>query len=862
MLGLLREHGVGYQGRTAQALLRSPAGHCGTRTPPRLTANWLTGHGYRGGIHQMTISDQGRAKEVTPLNVVPMWPHQRDAVSAVLSELADSARTTVVMACGTGKTRVGSETADAIAPDGPVLIVLPTLDLTAQTLSSWLRTSGRDALGTVIAVCSDDEIMDRDSAKELGSLRAQVTTDPGRLARLLEGRGDSRCTVAVTYQSLPLLVAAHRDHAVAPWTLLIFDEAHRSAGVRSRTWSIVHDDALIPAARRFYMTATPRLVVTRRGGHGSDEVFSMDDEKTYGRAVYRLPFARARELGLLADYRVVVAIITDEEIQQLAAAGDQAPFLGVGPAAVSAPMLARQIAVLRAAREFGIDRILTYHRLVRDAQWFSRTLPAADALLQGTDGAATDLVTGCVHGGQTRAERWEVLDRLRDTAAGRVVISNSRVLSEGVDIPAVNGVAFIDVRDSPIDTVQALGRAMRLGGQPDKTAYIIVPVLLKPGQDAVSALEGSAYAPVWRVAQALRAQDETFAAALDAARAAIGQAGTPRARLGNVPDWLHVSGISVPAAFVSAITVHAVTATTETWEEYYGAACAYQQREGNLLIPSAHVTASGLRLGSWLAEQGKMHGKGRLRPDRLRRLEAIGAVFGRREIRLQRHLSATRDYHRQYGHLRVPFDYVTTGEDPVDLGAFLIRVRRARQKLTPEQKAELEQLGLVLDTVGDDHWNRMFAAATAYRREHGDLLAPATHITDDDPPLRLGEWLVRCRYWKKRGQSPLTPQRIRDLDALGMTWDAHAYKWRRGFQFAQAYFQKHGDLRVVTTFETEGPEAFKLGAWIRKQRRNLQAGSLTKSQVEDLTRIGMIWSLPPGPKAVDCGCDHVPPSRP
>ncbi|MGW6745021.1 Helicase associated domain protein [Streptomyces sp. NPDC055025] len=782
-----------------------------------------------------------------------MWPHQRDAVSAVLSELAEAARTTLVMACGTGKTRVGSETADAVTPDGPVLIVLPTLDLTAQTLRSWLRTSGRDAVGTVIAVCSDDEIMDREAADDLGSLQAQVTTDPGRLATLLRGRGDSRCTVAVTYQSLPLIAAAHRDHAVAPWKLLVIDEAHRSAGARSRDWSIVHDDALIPAARRLYMTATPRLVVPR-GSHGGDEVFSMDDEKTYGRIAYRLSFARGRELELLADYRLVVAVITDEEMRQLATAGEETQqFLSVGPAAMAAPMLARQIAVLRAAREFEIDRILTYHRLVRDAQWFSKTLPAADALLQGTDGAGPDLVTGCVYGEQPRAERWEVLSRLRDKTAGRVIISNSRVLSEGVDIPELNGVAFIDSRDSPVDTVQAIGRALRLGGQPDKTAYIIVPVILKPGQDAVSALEDSTYAPVWKVAQALRAQDETFAAALDTARASIGQTGTKSARLSGVPGWLHVSGISVPPAFVSAITVHAVTVLTETWEEYYGAAHAYRKEHGDLLIPVSHVTSSGLRLGIWFAEQGRMYGKGRLRPERRQRLEAIGAVFDRREALLQRHLSAARAYHREHGNLRVPSNYVTDGEDPVKLGSFLLRVRRLGQKLTADQKAELDQLGIVWETVPQAHWNTMFAAATAYHRRHGDLLAPASYVTDDDPPLRLGAWLSNCRTWKKQGLSTLTPQRIRDLDGLGMVWEARAYKWRRGFQFAEAYFDRYGDLRVPSTFVTDGAEAFKLGDWIHKQRNHYKAGKLTISQVDDLAQIGMIWAVHPRRKAAD---DH------
>ncbi|MFF9076115.1 Helicase associated domain protein [Streptomyces sp. NPDC014872] len=781
----------------------------------------------------------------------PLWPHQSEAVEAATAELAAASRATVVMACGTGKTRVESEVADALSPAAPVLAVLPTLDLIAQTLRSWEQTSGRTALGTVIAVCSDDEIADRAASADLSSLNAQVTTDPGRLSALLTGRTTSRCTVAITYQSLPILAAVHREQKVAAWRLVIIDEAHRSAGARDRTWSIVHDDVLVPASKRLYLTATPRIVLAR-GRNQPDEIFSMDDEKTFGRVAYRLSFAEARKRRLLADYRVVVAFVTDEEMRKLATAGDgTAQFFGVGKAAVSAPMLARQIAVLRAAREFGIQRLLTYHHLVRDAEWFAKTLPAADALLDPADEAPAGLVTGCVHGGQSGAERRAVLESLRAEGAQRVIISNSRVLAEGYDAPAVDGVAFISPRDSPIDTIQAVGRALRLGGRREKTAYVIVPVLLEPGQDPVSALEGSAYGPVWRVIQALAAHDEMLASSLKASRTELGHADADDAGGGprDVPEWLAFTGAPVPPTFASAITAYAIRSATESWDELFGAAEQYRKRTGNLLVPTDHETPAGLKLGRWLSEQRSQHRRGRLAAERCRRLEGIGIVWDLREATWQRYLRAAQQYHQAHGHLRVPSDYCTDDEMPVNLGGFLLRVRVQDQQLSDEQRAELDKLGIVWGSSNDHYWDRMFTAAAAYRAEHGDLNVPTSHLTTDDPPLQLGKWITRCRTWRKAGDvSTLTPERVRDLDGLGMVWDARTQKWNSCFSAAEAYFAQNGDLAVPTSYETEGPEAMKLGLWIQKQRKNRKADILSAEQVQALTRIGMVWSVRNSPK--------------
>jgi superfamily II DNA or RNA helicase len=773
---------------------------------------------------------------ITTANVpVPaLWPHQREAIDAALrTGMAGTGRATVVLPCGTGKTRVGSEIGQQAAPGGRVLVVEPTIELVGQTLHAWRQAHGDDALGRTVALCSDPGVMDQ-RGQELRDNHAAVTTSPAELAELAAGEG--RVTVVSTYAGMRVLADAHANYGLRPWDLIIVDEAHRTAGAVGKAWALVHDDAVLPAARRLYLTATPRIVAERGDAGRGTFAVSMDDEKVYGPICYKMSFSRAAALGLLADYQVVIAVTTDAQVQALTA--EQREHYQVGRSAVSVDMLARQIAVLRAAEQHHIRRMITYHGRIEDAKWFAKTLPAAAPLLVEDGSAAAPLWAGHVHGGQRVAERRMVLDRLRGEDAGLVVVANARVLTEGVDVPAVDGIAFLDPRESVIDIIQALGRAMRRDGQKDKIASIIVPVLLGPGEDPAEALEGSAYQQVWRIARALRAHDEALGEQLDSARLRLGTGaspGTGRAAT-ELPDWLKVTGIEVPPGFAAAIAARAVRTTTSPWEENYGAATLYRQTHGDLLIPQLYITSTGLRLGEWLARQRAAHAKGELLPSRKKRLEDLGIAWSPRAETWERNFAAARAYFTEHGHLLVPAGYVTSGEDPVELGSFVRMLRAKLIHLDPERESALNAIGMVW-SVNEDSWQRHIAAARRYVETYGDLLVHKDYVTDDNPPIPLGQWMNVLRTSRAKQSA----ERVRELDALGMVWDVHEHRWQRSFAAAQEYYNGHGHLRVPVAYKTSGSDPIRLGAWISKQRSSFRDNKLSAERVTALTRIGMKW---------------------
>jgi superfamily II DNA or RNA helicase len=660
----------------------------------------------------------------------------------------------VVAACGTGKTRIASAAVSRLAPRGRNLVVVPTLELAAQTLREW-RDCGDSPLGTVVVACSDPAVL---SGRDIDLGRdVTVTTLPEEIAAACAVPG--RVTALSTYDSLPVVAAAHAGHDLPKWDCMVADEAHRTAGAAGGAWTTVHHDSLVPAVRRLYMTATPRV-----SGNADDDTVAMDDEAVYGPVCYRLPFGTAIGLGLLADYRVVVPVITDAEMRALAR--EASGHLQVGEAALSPGMLAAQIAVLRTAGEFGIRRAISYHLRIEDARLWAAALPHTAGLVPG---GPARVWAAHLEGAHTGRERRRVLARLGAAGDEVCLVANAKVLAEGVDVPAVDAVVFTAPRDSAVDTVQAVGRALRTGGNPGKVATIVVPLLLAPGEDPERVVAQSAWARVWKVINALRDHDDRLDFSLTRLRRDMGA--RPGARQ-VLPDWLQVRGVPVPDGFAHAITVRAVISAVPKWEESYGAAEAFHARHGHLDVPSSYLLASGF-----------------------------------------------------------------------DLGAFIMWMRAARRRgeLSPARENLLNDIGMIWNTH-DARWERGYALAAAFYKEHGHLLIPDSHVAVDGDgrgrEYNLGKWLKAQREWGNNGR--LHPGRRKRLDAIGMIWSVQQHMWERGFSYAQEHVRTHGDLDIVRSYVT--PDDYPLGEWLYRQYMQHTEGQLPDDRAARLRQLDPRWA--------------------
>ena len=495
------------------------------------------------------------------------------------------ARGKIILPCGTGKTRISLRIVEQLTPPGELSIVLcPSIALVAQIRREYLQCA--DTRLRALAVCSDvtagydpSKEGSRDTASDptldnsnvsASVVKGKVTTDPAEIAKWIrDGQKVGRVNVIFgTYQSGRPIADALQETGVTA-RVLVADEAHRTAGLRRkksakptvlspdeqrvRDFTLCHDNDAMPATYRIYQTATPRVYDTTkvRLDHNSDWIVrSMDDEEVFGVELYRKSYVEAVNNGWLADYRIIAVALNDpgayDVANELATITESkgrhrlttthflrglAFTLAMGGATVDAE---NGSVPIKSCIGF-MNTVDKSKNLARDLQqpivreWLQGWLDehaegqkAAHYSLEHLD--ATNNVSQ-----RENAKRWLAAA----TATEPHGIINVGIFGEGTDSPSLSAVAFLESRKSPIDVIQAVGRAMRTA--PDKsTGYIICPFVIPPNADAEAWLSNSSPEEGWQelgqILLALRAHDQRIEENL---------AGLLQLYLPKVPEKVH-----------------------------------------------------------------------------------------------------------------------------------------------------------------------------------------------------------------------------------------------------------------------------------------------------------------------------------
>jgi superfamily II DNA or RNA helicase len=755
-------------------------------------------------------------------------PYQEEAVTAICLGLADGGLGQWHAACGSGKTLVAQRAAERILPDGATVAVLaPSLSLIAQTLASWREHATR-GLGSMLAVCSDDTVAD--APAHLDDVAADVTTAPEVIETWLREAAPTRGLrlIVGTYASAERLAAAAR--AVDPLDMLILDEAHHLAGRNDFTGRRAIDRKWLPAQRRLYLTATPRMEAVNPG----DGLLTMSDTEVFGPVLHTYPTSRAIAEGYLEDYRIAVVGVPDAEARRMLAAADTEFVDQVG--APSLQTVIAQAALTRARQTYGLRRIISFHPRIDAAAEFARTLPTAAVRTAGSE-AADHLYARHVSGEMTHATRARILDRLAaQPEDGWSVVSCARCLSEGVDVPAVDAVMFAHPKDSAVDIVQAVGRALRKHPDTNGPSTIIVPIPVPDSDGEVGDLEAGDFRTLWQVVRALRAHDEPFGVELDRQRS--------KNSVDNPQLPARITVVMPPGTsqnIIDQLSVLLVRQTTSSWWEGYGHANDFYRVHGHLDVPGTHATASGFRLGTWIINARQHQRKGWLSPDRTAALDEIAMIWNGAHHRLNVLLEHCQAYREEHGDLLVPQSHRSGS---YRLGNRINSMRRAYAdgRLEAGEIAALEAVGMVWNTR-DANFAQLLDRCRAYRDEHGDLLVPPAYATPDGH--RLGQQIkaMRSRYQR----DDLTGEQVAKLEEAGMVWNARDTSWEEGLAACRRFRERHGHLQVPVNHYD--PDGYSLGNWIAYQRA-LHAGTtgnrrLPVERKAALDELGMIWRAAP-----------------
>lgn len=400
--------------------------------------------------------------------VVPMpRAYQEDMIKKARTHFVVEDRGKIEAACGTGKTLttywINQKLFNKIT-----VVAVPSLFLLSQFYKDWTKQMYLENKRASYILVGSDADCDDVKFENNGLI---VTTSPQEIAdkinhirktERISHKSFYRIIIITTYQSSDKLIAGLKLANVWP-DLCIFDEAHKTVGQTGKQFNLLLDNANIKIKKRLFVTATPKVY---NGNVEDDKVLSMDDEKWYGSTIAVYNTSDAIRDGFLVDYQIVTMYTDDNHINNMV---KENKYIWYNSKIVDSNYMATAIMLLNQFKKGDCNHLVTYHNSVIGSKTFR------DLLGRLNESYKLDIKLFNVDGNHSMKRRNRIFKEF--TESKLAILVSARVLNEGVNIPIIDSVCFVDPRNSTIDIIQCFGRALRLyDGK--KMAKIYVPVII------------------------------------------------------------------------------------------------------------------------------------------------------------------------------------------------------------------------------------------------------------------------------------------------------------------------------------------------------------------------------------------------
>ncbi|MQY16832.1 hypothetical protein SRB5_70350 [Streptomyces sp. RB5] len=436
------------------------------------------------------------------------------------------------------------------------------------------------------------------------------------------------------------------------------------------------------------------------------------------------------------------------------------------------------------------------------------------------------------------------------------MLSNCRVLGEGVDIRAVDSVALLDPKGAPHDIVQAVGRALRQTPGQGKVARLIVPVFLRRDEQPEDMFTSGSFRPLVKILAGLRAHDEEAVELLAVPQEPHKAVVEPSRWIGTPPDegedegrlLLRFAAPRDPVMIAQWVSFNVIDTERQDWARGWTALKRYTDREGHARVPYGHKEPPGPHpLGQWVAEQRRTYQAGQMNGQRARRLEELGMIWSVTDERFQENLEAARAYAAEHRTLCAPR---TASMLDRPIGQWLSNLRRpAALDGHPEWETALTDIDPDWNPAWPARWQRHYAAVRRLIEDGAtpDELLPGVTVGG----LDTGRWLARQRQptvWQQ-----LTDGQRERLEQLGITplprqptpakpARGAAAAFERGTAALAQYIAREGKTTVGRHHVEQLPDgtSVRLGVFLsnHKNRRD----KLTPQQRTQLADLGYDWA--------------------
>jgi superfamily II DNA or RNA helicase len=419
-------------------------------------------------------------------------PHQQRAIDECVKwfTVGEKSKGQLILPCGAGKTFTALWIKEELKTS-KTLVLVPSLALLRQIKNEWSKQ--RKTNYQYLCVCSERDI-DKDNTDSIVTytyeIGGNVITEPKEILSFLNQDLNEK-VIFSTYQSLPRIIESIQNTEII-FDFVFCDEAHKTAGISKVVFGLVHDNVKIPAKRRLYATATPRIVkesLKKKLGDDLKYTHDMNDPEKFGKELYRMSFKDAIEEDILVDYKIVAIGVNDSK---LATDIQERKFIDNN---ISLDELANNYALDIVMNKYSANHGLTFHSRVKLAKEFASR---HSKLFEKTTSFSVD-------GTQSTSIRNQILNEFKNS--NKAIISNARCLTEGVDVPTIDLVYFSDPKNSKVDIIQAVGRALRKK-EGKKRGYIVVPIYHTENDKVENAISQSSFKNLLQVIRSLCEQDE------------------------------------------------------------------------------------------------------------------------------------------------------------------------------------------------------------------------------------------------------------------------------------------------------------------------------------------------------------------
>ena len=433
-------------------------------------------------------------KSYKPIAYTPK-EHQVKALQDCVAyfDKPENKRGKLIFPCGAGKSLTGFWMTQELKSTATIIAV-PSLSLVKQTLDVYLREIvARGIAVEWLCICSDEGLgKDDDILEKTESLGVPCETDPVYIENWLLKNKGKHTIIFTTYQSGRIIADVSKKVGFK-FDLGIFDEAHKTVGLNKKLFSYLLFDNNISIDKKIFMTATERFYSGTK-----EDIISMDDADIYGDTFSQMSFKEAIEKELLTDYKVITIDVKKSEIAEFIKTNNLVQLNNKWSQETEARSLASMIALRKAMKVLPIKNAVSFHSSIEKAE---RNKELQQHI---TETYQYDAIDSYTVSSKIPTTRRNVLIQEFANSSRKALITNSKCLTEGVDVPNIDCIVFADPRKSKVDIVQALGRALRKK-EGKAWGYVILPVVY---DDITHEIDNENYAEIISIIRGLASNDE------------------------------------------------------------------------------------------------------------------------------------------------------------------------------------------------------------------------------------------------------------------------------------------------------------------------------------------------------------------